>query len=63
MEDVSAIYHRVAGGARADFLLPRGEGAPRGRMRVWSAHHLLANFPQPAVPATWAPAGDQWEKV
>ena len=42
---------------------PWGEGAPRGRMRGWSAHHVLASFPQPAVPATWAPAGDQWEKV
>ena len=63
LETISAIYHRVAYGARADFLLPWGEGAPRGRMRVWSAHKVLANFPQPAVPATWALAGDQGEKV
>ena len=26
LETISAIYHRVAYGARADFLLPWGEG-------------------------------------
>ena len=32
-------------------------------MRGWIAQNVLAKFPQPAVPATWAPAGDQWEQV